>query len=175
LVTTSPRTAPAGVEVVAVDTAAEMHDAVLERADADVVVMAAAVADFRPVTVEDQKLKKAAGIPEIRLEPTVDILAALGAAKRPGQTLVGFAAETTDVEANARGKLAAKGADLLVANDVSAPEVGFEHDTNAVVIHSATGPDVEVPLSGKAAVADAVVDSIVAHRLRSTGSPQPRS
>jgi phosphopantothenoylcysteine decarboxylase/phosphopantothenate--cysteine ligase len=173
LVTTSPGSAPAGVEVVAVDTAAEMHDAVLERADADVVVMAAAVADFRPVSVEGQKLKKAAGVPEIRLEPTVDILAGLGAAKRPGQTLVGFAAETTDVEAHARAKLEAKGADLLVANDVSAPDVGFEHDTNAVVIHSATGPDVAVPLAHKAAVADAVLDSVLAHRLRSSGSSQP--
>jgi phosphopantothenoylcysteine decarboxylase/phosphopantothenate--cysteine ligase len=175
LVTTVPESAPDGVEVVAVDTAAELHDAVTKRAvDADVVVMAAAVADFRPVVVADHKLKKAAGVPEIRLEPTVDILAELGAARRPGQTLVGFAAETTDVATNARAKLEAKGADLLVANDVSAPEVGFEHETNAVVIHRLHGDPTTVPLASKREVADRVLDAVVAHRLQSTGSPNPQ-
>ena len=174
LITTVPASAPVGVTVVAVDTAAEMDAAVGEVAPgADVVVMAAAVADFRPVAVAPEKLKKAAGIPEIRLEPTVDILARLGAAKPAGQTLVGFAAETTDVAANAQSKLAAKGADLLVANDVSAPETGFEHDTNAVVIHRASGPAIEVPLAGKDVVADAVLDAVTAHRLQSAGSENP--
>ncbi len=171
LVTTAPGQAPSGVHVVAVDTAAQMLEAVTAAAaDADVVVMAAAVADFRPVAVADRKLKKSAGIPEIRLEPTVDILAGLGAAKHPGQTLVGFAAETTDVAANARAKLAAKQVDLLVANDVSAAGVGFEHETNAVVVYSATGDPLEVTLASKAAVADAVFDCVVAHRLQSAGS-----
>jgi phosphopantothenoylcysteine decarboxylase/phosphopantothenate--cysteine ligase len=117
--------------------------------------------------VADQKIKKAGGVPEIRLEPTEDVLAELGAAKRPGQTLVGFAAETDDVAANARGKLERKGADLLVANDVSAPSVGFEHDTNAVVIHQAHGPELEVALATKIEVAERILDAVVAYRLSS--------
>ena len=170
LVTTQPASAPVGVDVVAVETAAEMHQAVTERAaSSQVVVMAAAVADFRPVGVADHKLKKAAGVPEVHLEPTVDILAGLGAAKVAGQTLVGFAAETTDLAANARAKLAAKGADLLVANDVSAPQVGFEHDTNAVAIYTAAGEVVEVPLGTKDEIADRVVDAVVEQRLGSSG------
>ena len=82
-------------------------------------------------------------MPEIVLEPTVDILAALGERKRPGQTLVGFAAETDDVRANAADKLARKGADLVVANDVAAAGVGFEHDTNAVIIVGRDRPDIQ--------------------------------
>jgi len=171
LVTTVASSAPAGVDVRPVDTADEMLAAVTQvAAGSDVVVMAAAVADFKPVRVAGDKLKKAAGVPEIRLEPTVDILAGLGAAKAPGQTLVGFAAETTDVAANAQQKLTAKRVDLLVANDVSAPATGFEHDTNAVVIYRADGGFLEVPLATKAEVADAVFDAVVAHRLRSSGS-----
>ena len=172
LVTTAPASAPAGVDVVAVETAAQMHDAVVAvAAAADVVVMAAAVADFRPVSVAGEKLKKADGTPEIRLEPTVDILAALGASKPDGQTLVGFAAETTDVAANAQGKLRAKRADLLVANDVSAEGTGFEHETNAVTIFSTSAEPIEVALATKLAVADTVFDAVLAHRLQSTGSP----
>ncbi len=170
LITTSPETAPSGPHVVAVETAAEMAAAVDSvAADADVVVMAAAVADFRPVTVAGQKLKKADGPPEIRLEPTIDILARLGASKPASQTLVGFAAETTDLAANALAKLRAKGADLLVANDVSAPETGFAHETNAVVIYARTGEPIEVPLASKADIAEAVFDAVVAHRLQSAG------
>ncbi len=171
LVTTATGSAPGGVAVVAVETAAEMHAAVGAAAPtADVVVMAAAVADFRPVAVAPDKLKKSAGPPEIRLEPTVDILADLGANKVPGQTLVGFAAETRDVAANALAKLADKRADLLVANDVSAPGAGFEHDTNAVTIYATSSDPVVVALATKAAVADAVFDAVLAHRLQSTGS-----
>jgi len=174
LITTASASAPAGVDVVSVETAAEMGAAVAKVAPtADVVVMAAAVADFRPVAVADQKLKKAAGIPEIHLEPTEDILAGLGEVKPEGQTLVGFAAETTDVATNAQGKLAAKRVDLLVANDVSAPDVGFEHDTNAVVIYQAGGDPIEVPLADKTVVADAVFDAVLAHRLQSAGSLKP--
>jgi phosphopantothenoylcysteine decarboxylase/phosphopantothenate--cysteine ligase len=170
LVSTVPARTRPGLEIVPVSTAAELRAAVHERATgADVVVMAAAVADFRPVLVADQKLKKAAGVPEILLEPTEDILAELGAAKPAGQTLVGFAAETTDVAANAQDKLARKGADLLVANDVAAPGVGFEHDTNAVVIYGAGGVVAEVALASKVEVAERVVDAIVAHRLSSPG------
>jgi len=169
LVSTVPAPEHPGLSVVRVATAAEMREAVhAAAADADVVVMAAAVADFRPAAVADQKIKKHAGVPEVHLEPTEDILAELGSAKVPGQTIVGFAAETTDVAANAVDKLARKGADLLVANDVSAPSVGFEHDTNAVSIHGSDGSLREVELASKAEVADRILDAVVAYRLSST-------
>jgi phosphopantothenoylcysteine decarboxylase/phosphopantothenate--cysteine ligase len=165
LVTTTDRPAAAGVTVVRVETAEEMEAAVAARADgADVVVMAAAVADFRPKAVADTKLKKAEGVPEVVLEPTSDILAGLGRRKRPGQTLVGFAAETGDVVAAAAEKLARKGLDLIVANDVSASGAGFEHDTNAVVILGPAGARQDVPLSDKRAVARTVLDAVVSNR-----------
>jgi phosphopantothenoylcysteine decarboxylase/phosphopantothenate--cysteine ligase len=153
---------PPGVDLVPVVTAQEMFEAVrAAAADAAIVVMAAAVADFRPVDVADGKIKKADGIPEIRLEPTVDILARLGQDKPAGQVLVGFAAETSEVEANAKDKLVQKGADLIVANDVSAPGVGFGHDTNTVTIVSADDLSV-LPSMSKIDVAHAVLDAAVA-------------
>ena len=162
LVTTSGQARPAGAEVVEVETAAQMEDAVLARAtDADVVVMAAAVADFRPKVVGDTKLHKSDGVPELVLEPTNDILAELGRRRRPGQVLVGFAAETDDVPERARAKLVAKRVDLMVANDVSAPGVGFDHDTNAVTVFGADGVVTTVPLVDKGVVADAVLDRVV--------------
>ncbi len=169
LVTTTDREVPVGIDVVLVDTAADMEQAVLTRADAcDVIVMAAAVADFRPVRAEARKIKKGDGVPDIMLEPTADILAALGGRKRPGQTLVGFAAETDDPVGNARVKLDRKGADLIVANDVSAPETGFEHDTNEVTIVSSSGPDHHVALSDKRDIARAVLDAVRHHRSETT-------
>jgi phosphopantothenoylcysteine decarboxylase/phosphopantothenate--cysteine ligase len=165
LVTTTARPAAPGVEVVRVETAEEMERAVTSRSDAsDVIVMAAAVADFRPKAVADAKLKKADGVPEVVLEPTPDILAGLGRRKRPDQTLVGFAAETGDVVAAATDKLVRKGLDLIVANDVSAPGVGFEHDTNAVAILGPSGMRQDVPLSDKRAVARTVLDAVASHR-----------
>jgi len=162
LVTTSALARPAGVEVVEVETAAQMEEAVLDRAaGADVVVMAAAVADFRPKVAVDTKLHKSDGVPDLVLESTNDILAELGRRRSPGQVLVGFAAETDDVPERARAKLMAKGVDLMVANDVSAPQVGFDHDTNAVTIFGADGTDTSVALTSKAAVAEAVLDRIV--------------
>jgi phosphopantothenoylcysteine decarboxylase/phosphopantothenate--cysteine ligase len=162
LVTTVRRSVAPGVEVVSVETAAEMADAVLGRSDGcDVVVMAAAVADFRPAATSERKLKKTEGVPEIVLEATTDILAALGARKRPGQVVVGFAAETDDVVVNATAKLERKGADLVVANDVSAPSTGFEHDTNEVVIVGRGGLGHHVPLADKRAIARAVLDAVV--------------
>lgn len=175
LITTAAAPALPDLDVVTVSTAAQLRAAVHERAhQADVIVMAAAVADFRPVVVAADKIKKAAGVPEIRLEPTEDILAELGAAKVAGQTLVGFAAETADVAANAQDKLARKGADLLVANDVGAPATGFEHDTNAVTIFGTEGVVDTVELAGKDVVADRVLDSVVSHRLLSSGSLNPQ-
>lgn len=175
LVTTVPPGAlPPAVEVVRVETAGQMQAAVdAVAARADIVVMAAAVADFRPVAVADQKIKKTgdADVPTIVLERTPDILAGLGAAKRPDQVLVGFAAETQDLRGNAAVKLATKGADLLVANDVSAPNVGFEHDTNEVVILDAAGGERDVPLSDKREIARAVLDAALDVRRR--GAPTP--
>jgi phosphopantothenoylcysteine decarboxylase/phosphopantothenate--cysteine ligase len=162
LVTTSAQPRPPGAEVIEVETAAQMEEAVLTgSADADVVVMAAAVADFRPKVAVDSKLHKSDGVPELVLEATNDILAELGRRRRPGQVLVGFAAETDDLPGRARAKLVAKGVDLMVANDVSAPQVGFDHDTNAVTIFGADGTVSSVPLAAKTAVADALVDRIV--------------
>jgi phosphopantothenoylcysteine decarboxylase / phosphopantothenate---cysteine ligase len=168
LVTTVDLPAPASATVVRVETAAQMEEAVHEAAaGADVVVMAAAVADFRPATVAGSKLKKRDGVPQIVLEPTVDILAGLGFRKPPGQTLVGFAAETDQVRQNAASKLVAKGADLIVANDVTAPGAGFEHDTNQVVILDADGTEREVPLADKRAVARAVFTAVLDRRNQS--------
>jgi len=170
LVSTVPAEVPGPVHVVRVDTAAEMHRAtVAAAAGADIVVMAAAVADFRPAHPAAAKLKKDLGPPEIVLEPTTDILAALGRDRVAGQVLVGFAAETDDLRGNAAGKLARKGADLIVANDVSAAGVGFEHDTNAVVILGVDGMEQTVPLTDKRTVARAVLDAAVARR-RATSS-----
>ena len=100
----------------------------------------------------------------MELEPTPDILAGLGRVKRPGQVLVGFAAETEDLLAHAVGKLERKNLDLVVANDVSAPETGFQHDTNAVTIIAVDGTTHEVPLADKRAVAGAVLDAVVERR-----------
>jgi len=165
LVSTVDRPAPPGVQLVRVDTAAEMEEAVLGRADgADVVLMAAAVADFRPKVAAPEKIKKAEGVPELVLEPTTDILAELGRRRRRGQTLVGFAAETGDVRGHAQVKLRSKGVDLVVANDVAAPGVGFEHDTNRVVVIGADGFELEGTLMDKRAVARLVLDAVAERR-----------
>lgn len=161
LISTVERQVPPGVDVVSVESAAEMHAAVLAHRHADVVIMAAAVADFRPVAVADSKIKKDGGAPRLELQPTVDILSELGAAKAPGQVVVGFAAETDDVERNAASKLQRKNVDVIVANDVSAPEVGFAHDTNAVTILRADGAHRAVTLRSKREIADAVLDTVV--------------
>jgi phosphopantothenoylcysteine decarboxylase/phosphopantothenate--cysteine ligase len=172
LVTTARRPVDASVEIVEVETAAQMEDAVVGRsADADVVVMAAAVADFRPSAPSGEKIKKHDGVPEIVLEPTTDILAALGARKRPGQVLVGFAAETSDLRANATEKLRKKHVDLIVANDVAAPGAGFEHDTNSVVLIDPDGLEQNVPLTDKREVARRVFDAVVS-RLNSRSDTQ---
>ena len=126
--------------------------------------MAAAVADFRPAEAAEGKLKKRDGTPEIILEPTPDILAGLGANKRGGQVLVGFAAETSDLLVNAQSKLDKKRLDLIVANDVSAPGVGFGHDTNAVTLMRPDAEPVEIDLASKQDVARAVIDAVVALR-----------
>ena len=168
LVTSSPLALPpdvaAAIARVDVETAADMEHAVGAAAEgADVVVMAAAVADFRPKRSTGTKISKEEGIPELVLEPTPDILAGLAARRAPGQMLVGFAAETHDAVERGRRKLERKGVDVLVVNDVSAPGAGFDHDTNAVVILGADGSSTEIPLTSKDAVANAVLDRVIAH------------
>jgi phosphopantothenoylcysteine decarboxylase / phosphopantothenate---cysteine ligase len=157
-----PAVRSGSLSVVRVETAAQMLDAVRNEAkEADVVIMAAAVADFRPVSPMDSKFKKENGALSISLEPTEDILATLCAERSGSQVIVGFAAETNDVVENARKKLATKGCDLLVVNDVSAERVGFDHETNEVIILAADGNDVEVALTSKRAVGDAILDKVV--------------
>jgi phosphopantothenoylcysteine decarboxylase/phosphopantothenate--cysteine ligase len=168
LVTSSPL--PTAAELsgritrVPVETAADMERAMGAVApEAQVVIMAAAVADFRPKATAETKLSKEDGLPELVLEPTPDILAGLAARRTEGQVLVGFAAETHDAIERGRRKLVRKGVDLLVVNDVSAPGAGFDHDTNAVSILDANGGCSEVPLTSKNVVANAVLDRVIAH------------
>jgi len=162
LVATVERPLPAGVDRIMVTTAAEMQAAVFDNRDtADIIFMAAAVADFRPVAPVNRKLKKRDGVPQVELERTVDILAALGASKPAGQVLVGFAAETDDLLANAREKLKKKGADFIIANDVSAPMVGFAHDTNAVSIISSDGSTDTLGLASKHEISRAVLTKVM--------------
>lgn len=161
LVTTTDLAVSPGIDRVRVDTAEEMSTAVSAAADrADIIVMAAAVADFRVAEPGATKFKKADGAPRIELVPTTDILATLGASKRTDQILVGFAAETNDLERHATDKLRRKGLDLIVANDVSAPGVGFEHETNAVLVLSALGDRTAIPLTTKTAIANRILDLV---------------
>ena len=160
LISTVETTAPNGIEIIYVESAAQMRAAVLERSDADVIVMAAAVADFRPVDPSESKMKKADGTPKLKLEPTPDILAELGASKRPGQVIVGFAAETEDLVAHAQSKLKKKNVDIIVANDVSAAEVGFAYDTNEVTILGADGCQRHVSLRSKRQIAEEVLNTV---------------
>jgi phosphopantothenoylcysteine decarboxylase/phosphopantothenate--cysteine ligase len=155
---------PAGVKVVRVTTAQELRSAVLEAAThADAVVMAAAVADFRPATRSDQKIKKTGSDPEpISLVRNPDILAEISAdRRRAGQVVVGFAAETDDVLANGRTKLAAKRCDLLVVNEVGEGRA-FDTPDNAAVVLAADGAATDVPLGSKEALADVVWDLVLA-------------
>jgi phosphopantothenoylcysteine decarboxylase/phosphopantothenate--cysteine ligase len=156
--------APAGVDMVHVTTAAEMHQAVGVRAVAsDVVIMAAAVADYAPSAAAPQKLHKDQDSLTLTLVRTPDILGELGRRRAGGARpiLVGFAAETNDVLAQARRKREAKGVDLVVANDVSRSDAGFGADTNEVTIVSADGEEA-VPLQSKTAIANRVLDRVEA-------------
>ncbi|HEY5165476.1 MAG TPA: bifunctional phosphopantothenoylcysteine decarboxylase/phosphopantothenate--cysteine ligase CoaBC [Acidimicrobiia bacterium] len=174
LVTTTNRPSAAGVEVIPVETADQMADAVFGRfVDVDVVVMAAAVADFRPKVAETEKLKKHDGVPELVLEPTPDILATLGG-RKAHQILVGFAAETGRVEEHAAQKLAAKNLDLVVGNDVSAPDAGFEVDTNRATLVNSDGSTEELPLLPKTALATTILDR-VRDRLHHQGHQERHS
>jgi phosphopantothenoylcysteine decarboxylase/phosphopantothenate--cysteine ligase len=157
--------APVGAQRLDVQTAQQMHDAVLSSLpDADALVMAAAVADFRPAAPAENKLKKESGVPEIRLENTPDILMAVAGAKarlgRPYVT-VGFAAESQDLIDNATLKLRGKKLDLIVANDIRAADAGFAVDTNRVTLLFADGRVGPLDLMSKEQVAAAVMARVI--------------
>lgn len=154
-------------ETIRVESAEELFQAVSRRAAAaDVIIMAAAVADYRPRQVAAQKIKKSDGLAVLELERTRDILAWLGTHRLPGQTLCGFSMETTDLIAHSRRKLVAKGIDLIVANDLFTPGAGFGVDTNVVTIitpHTQTS----LPIASKREVADQVLTAILQLRAAS--------
>jgi phosphopantothenoylcysteine decarboxylase / phosphopantothenate---cysteine ligase len=152
--------APAGVRRIDVETAAQLAAAAeAEFGKTHVLLMAAAPADFRAAETAEGKLQRSGSL-ELSLEPTEDILAALAARRSDGQTIVGFAAEHGgDAVERARGKLARKGADMIVLNDVSDPEIGFESERNAVTLIGAAS-ETEVPIDSKDAIADAILDEV---------------
>jgi phosphopantothenoylcysteine decarboxylase/phosphopantothenate--cysteine ligase len=167
----TPLDTPAGVERTDVRSAEEMRRAVTERfPECSIAILAAAVADYRPVEKFDQKIKRNKEPLTLSLEPTPDILASVAQSK--GERLVvGFAAETERVAENARKKLTAKNADLIVANDVTAEGAGFDHDTNVVTLFARDGRDLPLPRMTKSEVAQRILDEVM--RLRSVlRSPQ---
>jgi phosphopantothenoylcysteine decarboxylase / phosphopantothenate---cysteine ligase len=160
---------PYGAEIVAIETAAELHDAVLAHtAAADALIMAAAVADFRPRSVAQDKIKKTEGsadAPTIDLERTADILAAVKARRAQSgypRIAVGFAAESRDLLDYARDKMQRKGVNLLVANDITASDAGFDVDTNRVIILDAAGGQESLALMSKAQVSERILQRVVA-------------
>jgi phosphopantothenoylcysteine decarboxylase / phosphopantothenate---cysteine ligase len=165
--------APTDVERVDVQSADEMHRAVLEKvAGCSIAIFAAAVADYRPASPNARKIKRDSASITIALEPTPDILASV--ARNKGERLiVGFAAETDHVAENARKKLATKNADLMVANDITAEGAGFDHDTNVVTLFARDGRDLALPRMSKSEVAQHILDEIV--RLRSASRTAQRS
>lgn len=161
--------APAGVRLIRVASAAEMGKAVLaELSEANALVMAAAVADFRPADPKKQKIKKEAGLESIQLEPTEDILKSVAAARKKYknlQVVVGFAAESQNLAANARKKLEAKKLELIVANDISSSDAGFAVDTNRATVFLADGTQKKLELASKTEIAEqvmAIVTDLVA-------------
>ena len=153
--------APGGLELICVETAAQMRDAVLAHAPAaDLVLAAAAVSDYRPAEYAAQKAKKGPKAPALALAANDDILARLGREKRTGQTLVGFAAETEDLIDHARRKLETKNLDWIVANDVSAEGAGFDGDTNIVTLLARDGRELALPLLTKREVAERILDAV---------------
>ena len=155
---------PPFVELVRVESARQMHDAVMAAAPAqDVIIKAAAVADYRPAHTAGEKIKKSGADLTLELTRTPDILAELGAARRPGQFLCGFAMETRDLLDNARAKLENKGADMIVANSLREAGAGFGGATNHVTLVEPTGCT-ELPLAGKDEVAHRILDRILARR-----------
>jgi phosphopantothenoylcysteine decarboxylase/phosphopantothenate--cysteine ligase len=153
-------TRPGGIEFVSVETASQMRDAVLSQANEfDIIIASAAVADYAPIAAT-QKIKKDTEAPAITLTATDDILAELGRRKRPGQTLVGFAAETENLLENAQRKLRSKNLDWIVANDVTQEGAGFDGDTNIVTLLNAQDQETALPQMAKREVAERILDAI---------------
>jgi phosphopantothenoylcysteine decarboxylase/phosphopantothenate--cysteine ligase len=160
---------PAGVLIQRIRTTEEMAQAVLDHLEeVSGIFMAAAVSDFRPAEVQGQKVKKQNGFGTLKVEPTRDILAEIARRRRPGQWVVGFAAETENVLDNAAQKLRAKRLDLVVANDVTQEGAGFEVDTNIVTLLFADGRKKPLEKMSKLAVAERILDEVV--ELRKAGS-----
>ena len=160
----SALTAPAGVHLVKVETTGQMREAVLkEFSDADIIIKAAAVADYKAKTVADNKIKKVDGDDElvIELEKNPDILKELGSLKKSGQILVGFAAETQNLLTYAKSKLEKKNLDYIVANDVSKPNAGFNVETNLIKLLSRDGSIEEFPLMKKTELAKIILDRVI--------------
>lgn len=151
-----------GVKVVPIENTQEMYETVMPEVEtADVVVKAAAVADYTPVTVADQKMKKQEGNLVVEFKRTQDILAELGRLKKPGQLLIGFAAETQNLLENAQSKLERKNADMIVANDISAPGAGFGTDTNRVTLLTRDGNE-PLEIMSKSELAEVILDRVLA-------------
>jgi phosphopantothenoylcysteine decarboxylase / phosphopantothenate---cysteine ligase len=158
---------PEGVDWVPVRTTEQMHHAVRERAEeANMVVMAAAVSDYRPAAMHQKKLKRGDGGLTLTLEATPDILAELGSAKG-SRVIIGFAAETHNVAENARAKLARKSADMIVANDVTQEGAGFDTDTNIVTMYLQNAPEISLPKLNKFDVANRIFDQALSIRKNS--------
>jgi phosphopantothenoylcysteine decarboxylase / phosphopantothenate---cysteine ligase len=156
---------PRGVEIVQVRTAREMRDAVFANLGrAGIVIKSAAVADFHLGKVPEQKVKKTAARISLELDPTPDILAEVGR-KKGDRLLIGFAAETQNVQQEARRKLEAKNCDMVVGNFVGGPETGFESDQNEVVLVLRTGETVALPRASKREIADRIFDQVLKLRL----------
>ena len=154
-------TPPPVAEVIPVETVGEMYDAVMAHGDADIIIKAAAVGDYKAASVAEQKIKKTGEGIELALVRTPDILAALGERKRPGQLICGFAMETERLLEHAERKRKAKHADMIVANDLGTPGAGFAGDTNVVTLLSDRGAE-PLPLLSKEAVAHAILDRLTA-------------
>jgi len=158
-------TPPEGAKSIDIKTAKEMHAAVMEEVrQADAVIMAAAVADFRPTVSSKQKIKKEGKLQEIKLDPTVDILKELGEFKRSqksGLVLIGFAAESENLLQNAAEKLAQKNLDLIIANDISRKDAGFAVDSNEVTLLFRDGKKQDIPLQNKELIAQEIIDILI--------------
>jgi phosphopantothenoylcysteine decarboxylase/phosphopantothenate--cysteine ligase len=162
---------PAGAEVIHVRTAAEMRDAVFANLEpATVVIKCAAVADFRPSVESRQKIKKTSARISLELDPTPDILAELGR-KRGDRLLIGFAAETENLEREARRKLETKNCDMVVANLVGQAETGFESDVNEVALALRTGEFIPLPRASKREIADQILNQILKLRRAVSAAP----
>ena len=164
ITTPTSLTPPTGACVVRVETARQMLEAVqAEAPESDALIMAAAVADFRPKTLAKDKIKKEGGIPQIELEGTEDILktvAGQGSRKERPRVVVGFAAESRDLLENAAHKLKSKGLDFIAANDISAGDAGFAVETNRVTLLFADGHQESLPLMSKAEVAEVILERV---------------